>query len=120
MDIGEKKGKYSVKSGYRVLLANSNPFAYGLDSSCWKKTWSLHVMAKVRNLLCRACTNCLPTMTALRRKRVDVLACCLVCSSEPEDILHVLIKCQFVRRVWQVSFLGDISGFIDSFIGWWV
>ena len=47
MDIGEKKGKYSVKSGYRVLLANSNPFAYGLDSSCWKKTWSMHVPAKV-------------------------------------------------------------------------
>ena len=59
-------------------------------------------------------------MTTLRRKGVNVLACCLVCSSEPEDILHVLIKCQFARRAGQVSSLGDISGSIDSFTGWWV
>ena len=69
----ERKGSYSVKSGYRVLTANNvNGLIRGVHENVWKYLWALTAPPKVKNFLWRACTDCIPTRSALMSKHVEV------------------------------------------------
>ena len=61
-----KNGKYSVRSGYHLLLQEehiSNPGSSRLWNSdpLWKTIWSMRVPAKFRSFLWRACHDSLPS-----------------------------------------------------------
>lgn len=58
---GEKMGHYSVKSAYGMLQSEKNSNNTSDNSGFWRKLWNLKVPAKVKNLLWRAATGCLPT-----------------------------------------------------------
>ena len=47
----EKKGFYSVKSGYRMLMSNISESSTGFSSILWKNIWSFQVPPRVRNFL---------------------------------------------------------------------
>lgn len=67
-----KNGKYSVKSGYKVIrsMKNDHPISTPIN---WKLIWKLKVQGKIRIFLWRALSSCLPTLTALQGRRVEVV-----------------------------------------------
>ncbi|XP_073138172.1 uncharacterized protein [Henckelia pumila] len=85
----------------------------------WLRVWRLKLPAKIRNFIWRILSNCLPTMTTLRRRRVDVLEWCPICRQEPEIDLHALVLCPTIRGVWSLTSLGSYMGSTNSFIDWW-
>uniref|UniRef100_A0A803Q9W9 RNase H type-1 domain-containing protein n=1 Tax=Cannabis sativa TaxID=3483 RepID=A0A803Q9W9_CANSA len=48
-------------------------------------------------MVCRAGTNCLPTMCQLLTKRVVVNAVCPICNVEEETIFHCVVTCQEIK-----------------------
>lgn len=80
---GEKLGQYSVRSAYRMLQMGKNTNQTSYNSDFLRKLWNLKVPPKVKNLLWRASTDCLPAKVQLRTKRVDVNVTCSICYEEP-------------------------------------
>ena len=117
--FGDKKGEYTVKSGYRRLLSSRNVISLGGTSGLWKTIWGLEVPNKVKNFIWRAIVNCLPTKLALKRKHIDISEIGSICNDNVEDVVHILIKCPFARRVWNVSRIGDRSGGSVAMEDWW-
>ena len=58
-------------------------------------------------------------MVALRNRCVDVASFCPICSNDPEDTFHALVKCYQVKQVWRLTPVGDISSTVHSFVDWW-
>ncbi|KAL0004665.1 hypothetical protein SO802_012226 [Lithocarpus litseifolius] len=110
----EKSGKYSVKSGFR-LLCDSRDSSEGMPpantevSSFWKKLWKIQVPGKIKHFLWRACTNSLATKANLVKRKIVTDATCSRCSGSHEDTLHSLWSCCALKEVWEVDF-GWISG----------
>lgn len=80
---------------------------------------------KVKILLWRAATGCLPTKVQLRLKKVAITDTCPVCSAGPEYIVHILVSCSFVRDCWSKvgktvcevepqTFVDWLSGMFDN------
>uniref|UniRef100_A0A2N9IJ26 Reverse transcriptase zinc-binding domain-containing protein n=1 Tax=Fagus sylvatica TaxID=28930 RepID=A0A2N9IJ26_FAGSY len=95
---GEKSGKYSVRSAYRMLAnvdLEGNPGCFTTEywRMFWKKIWSVKVPFKIRNFLWRVCINALPTLVKLQRRTIISTARCSFCLAEDEDILHALWTC---------------------------
>lgn len=65
-------GDYSVKSAHTLLQVGNNKWHASDISSVWKKVWRLSIQAKIKNYPWRALSRCLPTMTSLREKKVEV------------------------------------------------
>ncbi|KAL2498709.1 Ribonuclease H-like superfamily protein [Abeliophyllum distichum] len=105
--IHDKKGAYSVKSGYQLLILDSFVYSHTAMESFWSSLWRYKIPAKVRNLHWRASLNVLPTANQLRAKRVDMDSHCPVCLMHEESIFHVLVSCEFAQQVWKA--VGVIS-----------
>ncbi|CAI9759335.1 unnamed protein product [Fraxinus pennsylvanica] len=99
--IHDKKGTYSVRSGYKLVMADSFKHSHTTIESFWNKIWRYKILAKVRNLIWRASLNVLPTTDQLRAKRVDVDSHCPVCLMHEESVLHVFVPCEFAEKVWE-------------------
>lgn len=65
----EKSGLFSIKSTYRYLQEIKDAEANIVVSEFWKKMWKIRVPLKVKDLLWRAASNCLPTKTLLRGEK---------------------------------------------------
>ncbi|KAM7526437.1 hypothetical protein LguiA_016339 [Lonicera macranthoides] len=80
----DHRGEYTVKSGYNHLLfsqfADFNP-----PTMRWNLLWRLHVAPKIRNFLWRAFNRYLPTITALRSHKIDIVNSCTLCQFSEED-----------------------------------
>ncbi|KAK4428544.1 hypothetical protein Salat_1154200 [Sesamum alatum] len=57
----------------------------------------------MRVLLWKVCSEALPTLASLRRRRSDIDSECTGCGVETETIRHVLIECHFARQFWALS-----------------
>ncbi|KAL9450649.1 hypothetical protein AB3S75_012387 [Citrus x aurantiifolia] len=110
--LADISGVYSVKSAYRLLLGEVTDDARNM----WKQIWKLEVPTKVRNFVWRAANNVLPTVVNLRSKHVILNDLCMVCNSDKETVLHLLVDCPFARTYWiesKVGFFGIYSSFKD-------
>ncbi|KAF7810509.1 reverse transcriptase [Senna tora] len=103
----EMKGNYTVKFGYRiaksVLDKDVVPRAsssFMVSGDLWRAIWRLKVAEKVKHFIWRLCTNSLPTMVNLMKKRCLVKACCPVCGSEDESGEHLFLFCKWIEMVW--------------------
>ncbi|KAM6596503.1 hypothetical protein CsatA_007027 [Cannabis sativa] len=61
---------------------------------------------------------CLPTLTQLRTKHVDVSSLCPLCLGTDETIVHCLVTCQMVQLVWNRVGIGTIHTIGTSFLNW--
>lgn len=109
---------YTVKSGYRLLQTSgattSSPFI-----TDWTAVWKRSVPPKVLNLLWRSLSGCLPTLSAIRSRQVNVENLCPMCSNAVETDLHALIKCMVTKSIWAASTVGDHSEGTVSITDWW-
>uniref|UniRef100_A0A2N9E4N8 Reverse transcriptase zinc-binding domain-containing protein n=1 Tax=Fagus sylvatica TaxID=28930 RepID=A0A2N9E4N8_FAGSY len=103
---GTKRGVFSVKSAYRLLLAQqrageaSSSSSYGGDQKFWSALWSASVQPKVRVFMWKACKGILPTLANLFAKGISNTFSCVWCGEEAETVDHLLWQCEFAQRMW--------------------
>jgi ribonuclease HI len=100
-------GKYSVRSGYQLLLrerviSNPNSSNQGEPNTLWKQIWSLRTPTKVKSFMWRACQEALPTKAGLFRRKVIPSPGCDNCGTGAEDCLHALWSCPVISQVWSL------------------
>lgn len=93
----EDSGIYSVKSAYRFLQTQKDSWNAEMADKLWHTLWSIRAPPKALNLVWRALTDCLPTLSQLQLKRVQVQATCPTCQQEVESIMHSLVTCHLAR-----------------------
>ncbi|XP_073121701.1 uncharacterized protein [Henckelia pumila] len=111
-------GLYTVKSGYKLFVSNSEVIAQDLEVD-WKQIWRLKIPGKVKNFIWRTLSHCLPTRMELRSKHINCLEWCPMCNNHPETGIHVLVHCPFARSVWSLTMNGSSVSADSSFREWW-
>lgn len=115
----DKKGNFSVKSAYQVVLdSEARESEKGIPSMShnpeistnlpWKKLWALHLPGKILHFLWRLANNSLPFRTKLKRRGIDLDTRCPICYRLDEDGGHCFLKCKSVKALWRVAQLEDI------------
>jgi hypothetical protein len=113
-----KKGVFSVKSLYQVVLDNqARDSIHGLASTSndyeqsrsmpWKKLWMLLLPSKVLHFLWRLAHNSLPLRMKLKSRGLEVDTRCLVCYRLDQDGGHCFLKCKCVKVVWRAALLEE-------------
>ncbi|KAB2625745.1 hypothetical protein D8674_017405 [Pyrus ussuriensis x Pyrus communis] len=113
MQVIDKNGSYSVKSGYRWLQGRSiarrdkrRPSVRGVPKAFWKGIWKLEVPPKLRHFLWLTVHNCLPTRDALFRRMSSQASTCPICCCHDETIEHIFLSCSWVEPIWFGGALG--------------
>ena len=105
-------GYYTCKLGYWFLKSDSELRTHepeqNHDKELWKGIWSLHVPDKVKNFLCRACRNSMPTNANLVRRTVINDPVCDRCRSALEDQIQALWSCPQLNEVWSDALLWGL------------
>lgn len=80
--------------------------------------WNLKIPPKIKDMVWRSVSNCLPTRAQLRLKYVDISSSCPRCHCAIETISHCLVDCDFAKNCWKMAGLynGDIG---DTSFGDW-
>ncbi|XP_035546735.1 uncharacterized protein LOC118348703 [Juglans regia] len=98
-------GIYTVKSGYylgkeleREKIGESS--GKTMDCLVWRSIWKLKVPPATRMFVWRACSEVLPTMANLKRRKVIKDSSCLICKKEHETSGHALWGCSGAQDVW--------------------
>jgi hypothetical protein len=95
---GTKRGDFSVRSAYHMLLNQSHAVEASSSSSSsrgqiqrgWSSIWAVPVQPKVKLFIWRACKAIFPTQTNLFDKEVSQTYSCLWCGDEAETVDHLL------------------------------
>ncbi|XP_074347538.1 uncharacterized protein LOC141686399 [Apium graveolens] len=106
------------KSAYRYLQLQKGQWNIEDNSSIWNKLWRIKAPPKSLNLVWRALSQCLPTMSQLQSKHVPVQSTCPVCKSEAETIMHSLVNCPIARQCWFMVLPGQYWDVNMEFTGW--
>ena len=104
-----KDGQYSVKLGYQLLCAKElSGLASGssneVNRRLWSGLWRMKVPSKVKTFAWRACSESLPTMVNLARRRVVLSSSCTGCNRGSETVFHALWGCEKVKGAWGTNF----------------
>lgn len=87
----EKLGFYSVKTAYALIQESKMIPISPVPGNVWKELWNLKVPPKVKHLVWRATSGCLPTKPQLCTRKVNISPLCPMCNSEEvETIQHAL------------------------------
>ena len=102
---GDRSGEYTVKGSYRFI---KNSQIVGEDSGDfnWQSIWKLSVHPKIKKNLSRVFSDCLPTLQALHRRKVDLQNVCPQCLSSEESTFHSLVSFRAAKNVWVMSDFG--------------
>jgi hypothetical protein len=104
----ENDGVYSVRTGYRKLMKESNKGYGPRQTEGWSSLWRIQAPPKTKHLLWRICRECLPTRSRLRNRYVPCPEECPLCLSHVEDEYHVFFNCGAVREAWNVMDLANV------------
>ncbi|GAU14634.1 hypothetical protein TSUD_96980 [Trifolium subterraneum] len=104
----ESNGVYSVRSGYRKLMQESNSTFRQTEGEAWGDLCKVQAPLKAKHLLWRICKDCLPTRTRLRNRYVQCLIECSLCVLEPEEEWHMFFECEGSIDAWSVVGLNHI------------
>nr|GMC64734.1 uncharacterized protein LOC109164833 [Ipomoea batatas] len=110
----EERGDYSVRSSYRAQQMDHSQN----ELEKWTSVWKLKILPKAKNLIWRACTDCLPSAEALWKKFVPCRLGCIHNDSEIESTLHIFSECEMARSCYRVANLRiKVEGF-NTFKDW--
>jgi hypothetical protein len=114
-----RKGKFDVKSFYKVLAYNdAHPFP-------WKSIWRTKAPVKVAFFAWTAALGKILTMDNLRKRHVIVIDWCCLCKRHGESVDHLLLHCEVASALWTTIFsrfgLSWVMPLrvIDLFASWW-
>ena len=94
---------------YKFLQERKGLWRVKDNSSISKLLWKVKAPAKCLNLVWRALSKCLPTLSQLQQKQVNVQGWCPVCLNNIETITHALVDCPFAENCWR-SLNKDLRG----------
>lgn len=114
----EHTGLYSVKSAYKWLQMQRGGWHTDDRGSIWNKLWRAKAPPKACNLVWRALTGCLPTLTQLHSKHVPIQLICRVCQSAIEDVTYSLLLCSIVAQYWGILNANIQWGHNMEFTDW--
>ncbi|KAH9736873.1 putative reverse transcriptase/RNA-dependent DNA polymerase [Citrus sinensis] len=102
----DKRGEYTVKSGYQVAL--NQKFPDQLSSSkrnqtSWSIIWNTELPEKIKIFMWRMVKNLLPTTTNLWRRKVLQSPWCQRCQRTEETMAHAIFKCKVVQKIWSLT-----------------
>ncbi|CAN1153486.1 Putative ribonuclease H protein At1g65750, partial [Linum perenne] len=106
----DKRGKFSIKSCYSLLKNGRNSPNHerqNTNEDEWKWLWHLTIPPKVKFFLWTCCTNTLPTLKNLHRRKCNDSPVCLCCGGEEETVEHMLMDCPQLRGLWAEAFEGN-------------
>ncbi|KAH9742605.1 hypothetical protein KPL70_003002 [Citrus sinensis] len=102
----DRKGLYSVKSGYQLALKikfPEPPTGSAGASQGWQNIWKLNLPGKIKNFVWKAAKNLLPTAENLWRRKILQEPICTICKAGREDIFHALMECNLARKIWRCT-----------------
>ncbi|XVF17816.1 hypothetical protein REPUB_Repub10bG0157100 [Reevesia pubescens] len=109
----DRKGQYTVRSGYRLLCSSTpgnNVSLASASSPAGKRVsellWRANVPPKLRVFAWKAVNDILPTFDNLSKRNIDVDRQCSRCFGHNETALHVLRDCAFADGVWKLRNLS--------------
>ena len=121
--LRSRDGKYSVKTGYQLLLeldrknrassSDVNP-----PKNFWNRLWRIGVPNKVKVFLWWACSEALPTRKYLLRRKVLNDPTCSFCSIHQEDMVHALCDSGSSRHLGTTPWLGSNRPPLVTFSCW--
>lgn len=79
----------------------------------WNSLWKLNIPPKVRFFIWRVCSNAVPTLENMWKKKILNALCCSRCNSFVEYIGHALFDCKEVKKVWYGTSFGKL------FVNFW-
>ena len=105
-----RDGDYSVKTSYQLVVESENRGeASGSNSdnlrSFWKGIWKMRIPNKIKKICWRACSESLPTLANLHRRKVVTFPLCNSCGTSRETVLHALWECDQVQACWGHAFM---------------
>jgi hypothetical protein len=109
----EKKGIFTVRSAYRMLVETKQRREAWLDgrasssdttaeSKSWTTMWKVKVPSKIRVFLWRLAKQSLPTSDLLHHRNMSTTSTCVLCGAA-DSWRHSLIECRMARCVWALS-----------------
>ncbi|KAL9451066.1 hypothetical protein AB3S75_012752 [Citrus x aurantiifolia] len=102
----DKRGEYSVKSGYQLahnLKFPNEPESSISSHSHWKIPWKFDLPEKVKIFMWRALKNILPTADNLWKRKSLQEPICQRCKLHVETVSHALIDCKTSRKIWKLA-----------------
>ncbi|KAF7835731.1 reverse transcriptase [Senna tora] len=102
----DRRGEYKVKSGYQIAkkafecVEVARPSSFVIPKGLWGAIWKLKVVEKVKHFIWRICSNSLPSMVNLSKKRCLENASCLIYNMEEESSEHLFLFCKWTELVW--------------------
>lgn len=72
----------------------------------WNKLWNFNIPSKIKFLIWKVYYNALPTKDNLIKRNMNVDPICPVCNVHNETILHSLVTCPIIEKVWYASSLS--------------
>lgn len=85
-----------------MLQSQKWEWMVNVNDNIWKKLWKIKAPPKTLNLVWRALSKCLLTLSQLQEKQVQIQALCPVCQIENETMIHCLVTCSFARQCWLI------------------
>ncbi|KAH9758687.1 hypothetical protein KPL71_016758 [Citrus sinensis] len=114
----DRKGQYSVKSGYQIALNLKflvRPTSSAAAQNQWNTIWLLTLPEKIRIFTWRAAKNLLPSAENLWKRKVIQEPVCHFCNNKLETVFHALMGCKVVQKIWKITrFEDDLKDCVDQ------
>lgn len=98
----DKRGEYSVKSGYQLALRIKfpNEASCSINSSKqWNALWTLEIPEKIKIFMWMAAKNLLPSAENLWKRKIVQEPICQRCKRSVESICHALLECKAAKKI---------------------
>lgn len=96
-----------MKSTYLIIQEDRENNHASNNSGFFRKLWNLKVPPKIKNILWRAVTGCLPAKDRLTAKKVNIISICPRHNVKPKSVMHMLVTCSLERVYWDVYTAND-------------
>jgi len=97
----EKNGNYSIHSAYRICVIEIADSSHLHIPRKGSSIWKLKVPPKIRNFVWRVCRDCFPTRVRLLSRGIHCPNVCVMCGTNYEDNIHVLLECPGAMQAWR-------------------
>lgn len=102
----DKRGEYSVKSGYQLaqkIQFPNNPSSSSNNHKQWNALWALDLSEKIKIFIWRAFHNLLPIAENLWKRKVLQEPICQRCRRGAKTIHHSLLECKALKKIWNYA-----------------